>query len=67
MNIKDRVQSIELLTKGLKDSTTKYAKAVSEKGYALPGYNVERSASKGAIQRRITLIREELLELSRSL
>lgn len=67
MKLEKRIESISLLTEGLVDNAKTYAEAVEKDGYANPGYNVERHCSKGAIQRRIALIREELLELSKSL
>jgi hypothetical protein len=67
MNMNKRAENIALLTEGLTESVRRYEKAVAKDGYASPGYNLDRYDSKGSIQRRITLIREELLELSRSL
>lgn len=67
MKLEKRIESISLLTEGLVDNARIYAEAVKKDGYANTGYNVERHCGKGAIQRRIALIREELLELSKSL
>lgn len=63
MNIKNRIELIHLLGEELHDTAIKYEKA----DCPLVGYNIDRLASKEALKRRIKVLREELLELSKSL
>lgn len=68
MKNKDRIELIHLMGEELHDTVSVYDKQTQEKGYApAAGYGVERFESKEAIQRRITVLREELLKLSKSL
>lgn len=65
MNIKERNELIHLLGEELHQTVATYDKLTRERGYA-PIW-CENFESKGAIKRRITIMREELLQLSKSL
>lgn len=53
---------------GLKSSVTAYCEAKKKKGYSPSvGYDLPREDCKESIKRRITLIREELLNISKEL
>lgn len=68
MKTKERIELIHLLGEELHDTVSVYDKVTRDKGYTpAPGYGVERFESKEAIQRRIKVLREELLKLSKSL
>ena len=68
MNIKERNELIHLLGEELHQTVATYDKLTREKGYTpIPGYGCENFESKEAIRRRITIMREELLQLSKSL
>lgn len=67
MNMKKRIELIDLLTEELTESAKKYEKAVAENKYVYAGCNIDFFDSKEAIKRRITVLRQELLELSKSL
>ena len=64
----NEINMIMMLMKSVAESYKKYDKAKREKGYQpMTGYDIEKVDSKESIQRRITVIREELLKLSKSL
>lgn len=63
MNMRNRIELIHLLGEELHDTAIKYEEA----GCVIVGYDIERIASKEALKRRIKVLREELLELSKSL
>ena len=67
MDIKERVNLISGLTAELTASTNNYAEVRAKKTYVNAGCDVSMFDSKTAIQRRITVLREELLELSKML
>lgn len=61
MNMKNRIELIHLLGEELHDTAIQYAEA----DCPLAGYDVDRIACKEALKRRIKVLREELLELSK--
>lgn len=63
MNMKNRIELIHLLGEELHDTAIQYEEA----DCPLAGYDIGRLASKEALKRRIKVLREELLELSKSL
>lgn len=67
MTIKQRIDLISALTLELSATAKRYNEVKEKKGYANAGYEISLFESKTAIQRRITVLREELLELSKSL
>lgn len=67
MNRTNRNELIHLLSNELYSTVSTYIEAAGEKGFAIPGCEVSNFESKNAIQRRIMVLREELLELSKSL
>ncbi len=68
MKREKKTEMICLLAEELRSTVSKYDKAESKLGYApSAGYgNLERFESREAIKRRITVLREELLKLSRT-
>lgn len=67
MNMKSRIELIHLLGEELHDTALCYEKAKQEYNYVVAGYGVETLNCKEALKRRIKVLREELLELSKSL
>lgn len=67
MNITERNELVRLLSNELHDTVSTYDRVTKDKGYVVAGYGVTNFESKTAIQRRIMVLREELLELSKSL
>ena len=68
MKTTKRMQMVAVMTEGLESSVTTYCKVKEKKGYSpLAGYEVSREDCKESIKRRITLIREELLNISKEL
>ena len=68
MKTTERMHMVAVMMEGLESSVTAYCKAKGEKGYSpYCGYDVSREDCKGSIKRRITLIREELLNISKEL
>ena len=68
MNTDKRIELIHLMSMELHDTVSVYNKVKKEKGYSpFAGCGIEKFESKEAIKRRITVLREELLELSKSL
>lgn len=68
MNMKKRLELIQLLSEELHETALRYEKAASKKEcppYA--GCDVAMFDCREALKRRITVLREELLELSRTL
>lgn len=65
MNMKNRIELIHLLGEELYDTTLRYEKATRKYNYVRAGYEVEMLDSKEALKRRIKVLREELLELSK--
>lgn len=63
MNLKERNELIHLLGEELYVTATRYDEADCK----IAGCDINRLESKEAIQRRIKVLREELLELSKSL
>ena len=62
------MEMIMTLLSGVAESYKKYDAAKRKKGYQpMTGYDIENVDSKESIQRRITVIREQLLKLSKSL
>lgn len=68
MKTTERMHMVALMTKGLESSVDTYCKAKGKKDYSpYAGYDVPREDCKESIKRRITLIREELLNISKEL
>ena len=68
MNMKKRIALIELLSEELCDSATEFEKAKRENPYPTYGYgDTTRDNCRTTLKRRITTLRHELLELSKSL
>ena len=61
MRTTERMHMIAVMMKGLESSVTTYCKAKEKKGYTQWG------GCKESIKRRITIIREELLNISKEL
>lgn len=68
MNRKNRIELIHLLGEELHDTATTYDRVETEKEYPpIAGYgDISNYETKEAIQRRIKVLREELLQLSKS-
>ena len=67
MNMKKRIQLIELLSEELHATASIYEKAKSENKSTNTCYGeITNFESREAIKRRITVLREELLQLSKS-
>lgn len=66
MNMKKRIQLIELLSEELHATASIYEKAKSENKSTNTGGEITNFESREAIKRRITVLREELLQLSKS-
>ena len=68
MKTTERMHMVAVMTEGLESSVDTYYKAKEKKGYSpSAGYVVSREDCKESIKRRITLIREELLNISKEL
>ena len=68
MRTTERMHMVAVMMEGLESSVTTYYKAKEKKGYTpYVGYDVSREDCKESIKRRITLIREELLNISKEL
>lgn len=68
MKTTERMHMVAVMMEGLESSVDTYCKAKEKKGYApSAGYEVSREDCKESIKRRITLIREELLNISKEL
>lgn len=67
MNTTERNELIRLLSNELCNTVSTYEEVKKDKPYVVAGYGVTNFESKTAIQRRIMVLREELLELSKSL
>lgn len=65
MNMKNRIELIHLLSEELHNTALRYENAIQEHDYVRAGYEVEMLDSKEALKRRIKVLREELLELSK--
>jgi len=64
----NEINMIMMLMKSVAESYKRYDREKRENGYQpMTGYDVANTDSKESIQRRITVIREELLKLSKSL
>lgn len=64
----DRLHMVEQLLSGVEESLKAYEDAEKESGFSpMTGYGLDSCNGKYSIQRRITVIREELLKLSKSL
>lgn len=68
MNRKNRIELIHLLGEELHDTATTYDRVDKKKEYRpITGYgDITNYETKEAIQRRIKVLREELLQLSKS-
>lgn len=67
-NKMNELEMIVTLLNGVVDSYRRYDEAKRKKGHQpMTGYDIDNVDSKESIQRRITVIREELLKLSKSL
>lgn len=68
MKTTERMHMVAVMTEGLESSVSTYCKAKGKKDYSpSAGYDVSREDCKESIKRRITLIREELLNISKEL
>lgn len=68
MKTTERMHMVAVMTEGLESSVDTYCKAKEKKGYSpSAGYEVSREDCKESIKRRITFIREELLNISKEL
>lgn len=68
MKTTERMHMVALMTKGLESSVDTYCKAKGKKDCSpYPGYDVPMEHCKESIKRRIILIREELLNISKEL
>ena len=68
MKTTERMHMAAVMMEGLESSVHAYCKAKEKRGYTpTVGYDVSREDCKESIKRRITLIREELLNISKEL
>lgn len=68
MRTTERMHMAAVMMEGLESSVHTYCKVKEKKGYSpSAGYDVSREDCKESIKRRITLIREELLNISKEL
>ena len=68
MKTTERMHMVAVMTEGLESSVDTYCKAKKKKGYSPSfGYDLPREYCRESIKRRITLIREELLNISKEL
>ena len=68
MRTTERMHMVAVMMKGLESSVNTYCKVKEKKGYSpYIGLDVSREDCKESIKRRITLIREELLNISKEL
>ena len=68
MKTTERMHMVAVMTEGLESSVDTYCKVKEKKGYSpYIGLDVSREDCKESIKRRITLIREELLNISKEL
>ena len=68
MKTTERMHMVAVMTEGLESSVTIYCEVKEKKGYSpCAGYGIPREDCKESIKRRITLIREELLNISKEL
>lgn len=68
MKTTERMHMVAVMTEGLESSVDTYCKAKEKKGYSpYIGLDVSREDCKESIKRRIILIREELLNISKEL
>lgn len=64
----ERMHMVAVMTESLESSVSAYCKAKTKKGHSpFVGHDIPREDSKESIKRRITLIREELLNISKEL
>ena len=63
----DRMKLLTLAAKDLKEAVDVYEEAKSKNRCTYAGYNVPKHCSKEAIKRRITQIRQDLLQLEKGL
>lgn len=67
MKIVDRAMSIEFLSKSLTESVMAYDDVMGTNEYPSIGCGISFHNSKTSIKRQITLLRSELLQLSKDL
>ena len=68
MKTTERMHMVAIMMEGLESSVDTYCKVKGNKGYTpYIGLDVSREDCKESIKRRITLIREELLNISKEL
>ena len=68
MKTTERMHMVVVMTEGLESSVKAYCEVKTKKGYSPSvGYDISREDGKESIKRRITLIREELLNISKEL
>lgn len=59
----ERIQTVQLIAKSIEESLKEYEYAENK----MVGYDIERTDSKGAIQNRCVVARNELLEIMKGL
>ena len=68
MKTTERMHMVAVMMEGVESSVTAYCEAKKKKGYTpTAGYDIPREDCKESIKRRITVIREELLNISKEL
>ena len=68
MKTTERMHMVAVMMEGLESSVNAYCEAKTKKGYSPSvGYDIPREDGKESIKPRITLIREELLNISKEL
>jgi hypothetical protein len=67
MKKSDIATAVSIMADGLAESLDIYETAKQESGYVNPGYNIDRQDSKENIKRRITVMRDMLLRISKEL
>ena len=68
MKTTERMHMVVVMTEGLESSVTTYCEVKKKNGYSpYAGCGISREDCKWSIKRRITLIREELLNIGKEL
>lgn len=68
MKTTERMNMVLTMTEGVSDSLKNFCEVKNTKGYTpSAGYDLPREDSKESIKRRIMVIREELLTISKEL
>lgn len=68
MKTTERMHMVAVMTEGLESSVSAYCEVKKKKGYSPSvGYDIPKEDGKESIKRRITVIREELRNISKEL